>query len=136
MIDPQAMEQKQQHYLQFQMLQQQIEQVSQQLEAINQALQEIDISQEALKQLESTKLDTDILATICPGIFVKAQLKENQNLIVNIGSNTTVEKTVLQVISLLEEQQQEMQSQATKADTLLQQLTQQAMELYEQINIE
>ena len=127
------LEEKQQNYMQFQMLQQQIEQASQQLEAINQAAQEIDISQEALQQLEKTKVDTEVLATICPGIFVKANLKENQKLIVNVGSNTTVEKTVEQVVGMLEEQKKEMQAQAIKADTMLQQLTQQAMKLYEEI---
>jgi len=47
------------------------------------------------------------LAPIINGIFVKAELKDNQNLLINVGADTVVEKTVSQAVELLKERQKE-----------------------------
>src|SRR3989339_1358924 len=122
-------EQLKQKYLQFQTLQQQIEQNSQHLELYNQHLNELEISQEALKQLKNIPLNNEILATIAPGIFIKTTLKDNQKLIVNVGADITLEKTIPQVIEMLENQQKELETEIAKVDSVLQILTQQALKL-------
>jgi prefoldin alpha subunit len=129
----QAEQQLQQKYLQLQMLQQQIEQYSQQLEMMAQQFAELELSQDALKQLEKTPKDNEILANIAPGIFFKASVKENKKLIINIGANTTAEKTVPQVIEMLEKQKKQMETNITQTDAAIQQLSQQAMGLYQEL---
>ena len=126
-------QQLQQKYLQFQMLQQQIEQTSQQLEVMAQQYAELEISQDALKQLKETPKNSEVLATIAPGIFIKTSLKDNQKLIINVGASTTAEKTVPQVIEMLEKQKKEMEKNITQSDASLQALSQQAMKLYQEI---
>ncbi|MFH1682782.1 MAG: prefoldin subunit alpha [Candidatus Woesearchaeota archaeon] len=126
----------QQNYLQFQLLQQQIEQISQQLEIITQRLADVEISQDALKQLEEVKEGQEIMANIAPGIFIKAAAKENKNLLVNVGADTMVEKPVQEVIELLEKQKKEMEKTAASSDLMLQTLTQEALKIYEQLEKE
>jgi len=125
-------EELQQKYMQFQMLQQQIEQASQQLEMLNQQLQELDISLEAVQDLEKTTLNNEVLASIAPGIFVKTNLKENQKLIVNVGANTAAEKTTAEVVKMLGEQKEQFEKNVTQADAMLQMMSQQAMQLYQE----
>ena len=45
-----------------------------------------------------------MLAPLSSGIFLKAKLEENQELLVNVGKNTVVSKTVPQTIELMDEQ--------------------------------
>ncbi len=124
---------QQQEYLQFQLLQQQIEQTSQQLELLAQQHNDVEFTQDALRQFQKIPQNNEILATIAPGIFLKASLKDNQKLIVGVGANTTAEKTVPEVIEMLEKQKKEMEKNITQSDTLLQTLSQQAMQLYQEL---
>lgn len=130
---PQSEQELQQKYLQFQLFQQQIEQTSQQLELFTQQHNDLEVSQDALKQLQKVPPNNEILATIAPGIFIKASLKDNQKLIVNIGANITAEKTIPQVIEMLEKQKKELEKTISQSDALLQTLTQQALKLYQEL---
>jgi prefoldin alpha subunit len=129
----QKQEQLQQKFLQFQMFQQQIEQINQHLEMLTQQSAELEISINAVKEIGQTKVDQEILAPIAGGIFLQAQLKDNQKLIVNVGSGITVEKTNLQVIELLQQQQAELMQKIIETDSVLQQLSAQAMKIYQEV---
>ncbi len=118
-------------YLQFQMLQQQIEQLSEHAEQLNKQMGELDITRNALKQLSTTKTNTEIIAPLANGIFVKASLQDNNKLIVNVGSNITVEKTVEQVIALLNKQEMKFTAKIAQANELLEELSTQAMKIYQ-----
>ena len=126
-------EQIKEKYMHFQMLQQQLEQVSQHLEMFNQQSAELDISMNAIKELEKTEKNTELLAPIADGIFLKGKLEDNQKLIVNVGSGTTVEKTIPEVVVLLEKQKQEVSKRLTEADEVMQALSKEAMKLYQEV---
>ncbi|MBU1111784.1 MAG: prefoldin subunit alpha [archaeon] len=121
------MENKQAQYLLLQQMQEQVEALSKQLEEINEQLMELEISKGALEEVQKTKQGTEILAQIANGIFVKTELKDNTKLIVNVGANTTVEKSVPEVIKILEDHEQTMAQNAQEIETLLQQISQEAM---------
>ena len=126
-------EQIQQKYMQFQAMQQQLEQISQHLELLNQQNDELDISINAVKELGNTKVDNELLAPIADGIFFKGVLKDNQKLIVNVGSDTTVEKTVPEVVKLLEEQKKDVSKRMIEVDAMMQDMSLQAMQLYQEV---
>lgn len=126
-------EQMQQKYLQFQMMQQQIEQLSQQMEYLNQQNAELEISINAIKELGETKINNQLLAPIADGIFLKGELKDNQKLVVNVGSDVTVERTVPEVVKLLEEQKVEIEKKLIGGEEVLQQLSEQAMRIYQEV---
>ena len=109
----------QQKYLQFQTLQQQIEQISEHVEMLNQQNMEIDVSIMAIKEVGKTEIGKEILAPIANGIFLKSELKDNQRLVVNVGSEVTVEKTIQETAELLERQKEKTSSKIIEANEVL-----------------
>ena len=128
-----AEEQMKEKYMQFQTLQQQMEQVSQHLEQFNQQLAELDISIIAIQELGSAEKDNEILAPIADGIFFKGKLTDNQKLVVNVGSNVTVERTIPEVIKLLEQQKEETGKRMQEADEVMQHISKEAMKVYQDV---
>jgi len=126
-------EQWQEKYLQFQMLQQQIEKITEHVELLNQQNAELDISKNAVSKIGETPVDNEILAPVANGIFIKAKLADNQKLVVNVGAETTVERSVKEVVVLLEEQHKELTNKIIEAETILQEMQSQAMKIYEEV---
>ncbi|HLD72661.1 MAG TPA: prefoldin subunit alpha [Candidatus Nanoarchaeia archaeon] len=123
----------QEKYMQFQYLQQQLEQISQHLEMLNQQNAELDISINAVTELGKTKIDNELLAPIADGIFLKGELKDNKKLIINVGMNITVERTVPEVVKLLENQKSQLQLRLIEVEAVRQELANQTMMIYKEI---
>ena len=129
-------EQIQQKYMQFQMIQQQLEEVNQHLGMLNEQSSELDISIEAVKEIAKTKLDNEFLAPVANGIFIKGELKENQKLVVNVGMNTTVEKTIPEVVELLEEQKKDIMGRIIETDSMMMKMNSEAMKIFKEVEEE
>ena len=129
-------EQMKEKYMQFQMVQQQIQQISEHVELLNQNAGEVEVSIDALKGLSGSDEGAEILAPIANGIFIKGKLVDNSNLVVNVGSDVTVEKKVPEVIKLLEEQKMSMIAKMSEAETVLHQLNEQAMGIFNSVEEE
>ncbi len=121
-------QEKQQQIMKLQYLQKHIEQISEKTGEINAQLLDINISKNALAQIRETKVGTSILTQVANGIFVKTKLDNNEKLIVNIGADTTVEKTVPQVIEMLADQEQKMQKHLEELEGMIEQYGSQAMQ--------
>lgn len=119
-------------YMQLQLLQQQAEQIREYLERLQTQQKELDNSIEALAELQKTKINTEILAPIANGVFLKAELKDNQKLIVNVGAEVTVEKNIPEVLSLLEEQKGKISENIAEVEGVLQELRQHGKRLYQE----
>tara|TARA_Y100000294_G_scaffold143280_1_gene137715 strand:- start:80 stop:475 length:396 start_codon:yes stop_codon:yes gene_type:complete len=128
-----AEEQMKEKYMEFQMIQQQLEQINEHLEMLMQQSQEIEISINAIKEIGKTEVDNEILAPIANGIFIKSRLHDNKKLVVNVGSDTTVERTVPEVVKLLEEQHKQMHKSMAEADSMMQDLSGRAKKMYEEL---
>lgn len=120
-------------YMEIQMLQQQMEQVNQHMEQLNMQKNEMEVSKGAIKEAAEIGEDREILAPIANGIFVKAKIHAKQNMVVNVGSNVTVEKTPEQVIKLLEEQEAKIDRSIADANEVLQELSRQMMKIYQEV---
>ena len=119
-------------YMQLQMIQQQAQQITEYVERLQGQQKELDHTLEALTQLQKITLDTEILAPIANGIFLKAALKDNQKLVVNVGAEVTVEKNIPEILKLLAEQKKMITGNITEAETILQQLQEQGKKLYQE----
>jgi len=117
-------------YMELQLLQQQAEQIAEYLEKLQLQQTELDTSIEALTELQKTKVNTEILAPVANGIFLKAELKDNQKLVVNVGSEVTVEKSIPEVITLLEEQKEKIIKNIAEAENISLQLQEQGRKIY------
>jgi prefoldin alpha subunit len=118
--DDKKVQELQQKYMQMQMSDQQVKQVQQQLEAVQTQIIEIQTILFALDDISKTEIGKEILIPLSSGIFVRAELKENRMLNVNVGSNTVVEKSVQETKALLERQITEL---STLNETLSTQYT-------------
>lgn len=133
MTESNAQQEVQQKYMEFRTMQQQIEQISQHMELLQQQQAELEISEQALQELNKTAVQTEILAPIAEGIFFKTKLEENQKVVVNVGSNVTVERTIPETVELLKIQKQEIMARLVEAESILQDLHTQAMKLYQEV---
>ena len=82
----------QEKYMQLQMINQHLKQMQQQAEVVETQLGELISTYQALEELKKIKKDTVILVPVSSGIFVKAEIKDSENLLVNVGSDTVVLK--------------------------------------------
>lgn len=122
-----------QKYAEFQELQQQVEQLRQQEQLLQEHIVDLDTSLEGLREVERTAPDTELLAPLANGIFVTASLKENAHVLVNVGTDTVVEKPIAEARQLLEEQKRELLEQLVTVEAVLAEFEQQALRAYKEV---
>ena len=120
-------------FTQFRTLQQHSEQITEHIQQLHQQMFELDISTNAVKEIGSTDKDTEILAPLANGIFLKSTLQDNKKLIVNVGADTTVEKSGDEVVKLLESQHQKLDEKIMEAESVLHNVQMELMRIYEQV---
>lgn len=81
-------------YLELQLLDQQLKQINQQITNLDNQLIELQRLNDNLDDIKKTKKNTEILVSIGGGIFTKAELKEHDKVLMNVGANTVVEKDI------------------------------------------
>ncbi|MBD3361956.1 prefoldin subunit alpha [Candidatus Woesearchaeota archaeon] len=102
--DTKKAQELQQKYMQLQMFNQQLQQLQKQLETIQNQSAEIQTILLALDDIAKTEIGKEMLVPLSSGIFVRAEIKDNKKLKVNVGSNTIVEKNVQETKALLDRQ--------------------------------
>ncbi|MBD3313811.1 prefoldin subunit alpha [Candidatus Woesearchaeota archaeon] len=100
----------QQKYLELQMLDQQIKQIQKNLELIDNQISELAQISQSLEELRDVKPGTEAFVPITGGVFIKAEIKDSKNLLVNVGAGATVEKSVPDTIDLINNQKKEIES--------------------------
>ncbi len=123
----------QEKYKHFQMLQEHIEQMTHHVQMLGQQSEELEISKNALVELAKTENGTEILAPLSNGIFIKSNLVDNKKVIVNVGSNTTVERTIPEAVALLEKEHIKIRTRVVEAEAMLQDLHQQTMAIHQEV---
>jgi|TARA_Y100000310_G_C20675897_1_gene813016 prefoldin alpha subunit len=121
-------------YMEFQMAHNNIKQIEKQNEALEKQLMELLMANQSLNDMKQTKQGTEILVPISNGIYAKAELKENENFIVNVGANITVKKDLESTKKIIEAQIDEMQTLQKNLVEELQKNTLQAASLEKEIN--
>lgn len=117
----------------FQMMQQQLEQLTQHVEMLQQHMVELDESRSAIADLQNIELQSELLSPIANGIFVKGLITNTDTLLVNVGMGAVVEKSVTDVIILLDTQKRDLMLRIGEAQEVVEQLTQQSMKLYGEV---
>ncbi len=97
-----------QRYVELQMLDQQIQNIQKQLQVVENQLIELVITKQGLNELGEAKIGSETLSPIANGIFVKSNIKDKNELIVNVGSNVAVKKTREEVKKMIDRQLNEV----------------------------
>jgi prefoldin alpha subunit len=101
-------EEIQQKYMQFQMIQQQMQQIQKQLEMFTHQGEELQALSESLEALKTIKPGSPARIPLSGGIFVEGTLTNSQQLLVNIGCNIAVKKSVDDTIEVVKKQASEV----------------------------
>jgi prefoldin alpha subunit len=104
----QKQEDKAQMYMEYQMLNQQLKEMQGKMEQISLQMNEIAVTKQAVEELPFVEKNAEILAPLAPGIFIKAQLKGNNEFHINVGGKVVVSKKAEEVIDLLSKQEEEI----------------------------
>lgn len=91
-------------YIEFQMLSNTIKQLEKQSTLLENQLIELISTNQSLEDMKKVKPGTEILAPLSSGIYVKAQLKDGNNFIVNVGSSVALNKDIVSTKKIIEEQ--------------------------------
>ncbi len=119
----------QQKYVELQLLDEQIKEVQNHMVHFDQQISEVITVRNALEQLNDVRDGGDALVPIANGIFAKAKLFNLKELIVNVGANVAVEKSIDEAKKLLDEQSVEIQAIRARIAGQLDQLASKAQVL-------
>lgn len=111
----------QRKYLELQVLNQKMQQVQEQVQQLEQQSAEVDKVSQNLDELSKVQSGVESLVPVANGLYASAKLLDTQHLIVNVGSNVAVKKTIPEVKQLIASQVSEMRA---LQDDLMKQLTQ------------
>ncbi len=103
-------------YMEFQMLQQSIAQSQQKKVVIQNQIIEFSSLKESLENLQRSKKDSSMYSSLGAGVYVKAELKETEKVLVNIGSNIALERSVEESKKLVDKQVKELMNLQSKLD--------------------
>ena len=94
---------EQEKAMKIQVLGRQAQEMERQLGEIDKRIDELNIIQESLEELKGNK-DAEMLVPFGSGVLLKAKLVDDQNVLVNIGSDVITKKTITQANKTLKEQ--------------------------------
>lgn len=95
---------KQELYSELKELDEEIKKLNTHLEHVDEQLAELNSSKLIVNKFTELKKGDELRVPITSGIYMKAELTDIKQLMVNVGSNVTVEKTPADVIKILDNQ--------------------------------
>ncbi len=127
-------EKNKEQFFELQMLDQQIKELDQNIGMIEQQYQETLVLLQALDEFKEQKNNSEILAPLANGIFVKTQVLDTKNVTLNIGANVMVEKSVEDAKKLVQVQTTELEKARDTLINELQNSIQKAKSLQKNLN--
>lgn len=115
-------EEVQKRYMEYQLLDEKIKQLQQQIQITEQQLMEIISTVQSLDEFSKIEDKTEILVPLNNGIFARANLKKEGVLLVNVGSNIVVDKSIDETKKLIEIQKGKIEAAHDKMAMSMQKL--------------
>lgn len=125
--------QEQQRYMELQALQQQMNQIQQQITLFNNQITEFHKLKDNLKNLKKVKPGEEMFSPLGAGIYVKAEIKDTKEVLMRVGSNIIVTKTIDEADKLIEKQIKEMEAAIKQMEHNLQEAALLAQKLEQEI---
>ena len=121
-------------YVEFQVLSNSIQQLEKQSAALENHLLELMVTKQSLHDMENVKPGTEILVPLSAGIYARADIRESDKLIVNVGSNIALSKNLDSTKKIIEDQIGEVKKLQENLSQELGMSTAKAAELEEELN--
>ena len=117
----------QERYMEYQLLVQQYQQLQQNIQTLEKHVYDMNNLKENLDTISKTQINKETLIPLGSGIFLKGELKDNKNVIMNVGSDVFVEKNVEEAIKTVDKQFNEV-------NNLLEQMQEEIVRTHLKIN--
>ena len=101
---------------------------------LDEQLIELNNTIQALDDFNKTAIGSNILVSLSPGVFANAGLKDNKELLVNVGSNIVVKKSVEETKELLKKRLEIIKQYRDMILDEMQKVNMQAVNLEQGIN--
>jgi prefoldin alpha subunit len=108
-MSKQKNEDLQKKYLELQIIVQQIGQIQQQLINIQNQVLELNSLKDNLASIKDIKMNTESFAPLGFNIFLKTKLQNTEELLVNVGSNVFIIKTIEETNLLIDSQKKQIE---------------------------
>ena len=95
---------KEELYTELKALDEEVKALNSHLERIDEQLSELGSSKRVVNEFSELKKGEELRVLLSSGIYVKAELADTKNLMVNVGANVSVEKTPEEVAKILDSQ--------------------------------
>ncbi len=122
-----------QKYLELQVGAEQMKQMHAQLQAVEAKSRELELNTRNLGGIKGSN-NAAMLAPVVEGIFLRAELKSDADVIVNVGAGVCVKKTVGEAIAILKEKQAELNQYAKELAIELEMASEGMRKLEEELN--
>ncbi len=100
----------QEKYMEYQMMQEQLTKMTEQRETLRKQEEDLDDIKGAIENIQKTRIGSEMFVPISSGIFVKAEIKETNQVLVNVGDNIIVPKTIADAVQLIQKQHNEIEN--------------------------
>ena len=118
----------------FQELQQQLELLQKYSEELDEKLVEYTSTKESLAEMQNVKKGTPLFVPVAPSFFAKVSADSFTELLVSVGANVAVTKTIPQAIQFVENQIKEIEQAKAHLGATMQETAEHANALLEEFN--
>ncbi len=124
----------QKKYLEFQILVNQINQLQQQIVSIQNQLIELRDLKENLSKLKDIKEGTESYVPLSSNIFIKSKIIDKEELLVGVGSNVLLPKTLDETTDLIDKQSKDLEQFLFEMENQISALDLKGQELQKQLS--
>ena len=101
-------EQLKEKYMEYQLLMQQAQQLQQNIEALEKHILNLRSLNDNLDSISKVKTNEEMLMPLGSGLFLKGSLQDNNNILMNVGANVVVEKSIEEAKETVSKQLEEV----------------------------
>lgn len=134
MHNPSAEEDLQTKYYEFQVIGEQLKQLQQQAALMDEQNTELQLTFQGLNDLGNSKEGSKIMVPLSSGIYAEAELKDKSSLLVGVGNNIMVKKTLSKTKEMIEERISAVAMYKSEIDQNIQAHMRRAKELEAELN--
>jgi len=85
-----------------------LQELEQQIVLLEKQVNELELCKLALEELKKTKKDSEMLVPLSSGVFVKARLADNEEVIINIGAKIFCKKNLAEAKEFIQKKLDEV----------------------------
>lgn len=113
-----------------------MQELEQQMQIIEKQISELHTTYSALKELEETNRETEMLSSMGQNVFVKSKLSDNQEVHMDVGAKVFVKKTVQEAKDIITNKTDEFVEMRENATKQLQFIAEQMLNLENELRQE